>query len=125
MASILLAAAGSAIGGSIGGTILGISAVKIGAAVGTAVGSMLDSAIIASMQPGQRIEGARLENLAVTTSTEGAVIPRVWGRMRLGGNIIWATDFAEHVSASTTGGGKGGGPKVTTTSYSYTASFAV
>ena len=125
MASILLASAGSAIGASIGGGILGVSAATIGGAIGSAAGSLVDSWIVSQFTPGQRIEGARLENLAVTTSTEGAVIPRVWGRMRLGGNIIWATDFTEHVSISTSGGGKGGGPKVTTTSYSYTASFAV
>jgi GTA TIM-barrel-like domain/Putative phage tail protein len=53
------------------------------------------------------------------------VIPRVYGRMRIGGNIIWATDFTETISTTTQGGGKGGGPKVTTTAYLYTASFAV
>ena len=125
MASILLASAGSALGASIGGSILGVSAATIGGAVGSFAGSLVDSWIVSQLTPGQRIEGARLENLAVTTSTEGAVIPRVWGRMRLGGNIIWATDFTEHVSTSTSGGGKGGGQKVTTTSYTYTASFAV
>ncbi len=124
MASILLASAGSALGASIGGSILGVSAATIGGAVGSFAGSLVDSWIVSQLTPGQRIEGARLENLTVTTSTEGAVIPRVWGRMRLGGNIIWATDFTEHVS-TTTQGGKGGGPKVTTTSYTYTVSFAV
>lgn len=29
----------------------------------------------------------------ITSATEGAVIPRLYGRMRMGGNIIWATDF--------------------------------
>ncbi len=125
MASILLASAGSALGASIGGGILGVSSAVIGGAVGSIAGSLIDSWIVSQLTPGQRIEGARLENLAVTTSTEGAVIPRVWGRMRLGGNIIWATDFTEHVSTSTSGGGKGGGKKVTTTTYTYTASFAV
>ena len=125
MASILLASAGSALGASIGGGILGVSSAVIGGAIGSMAGTLIDSWIVSQFAPGQRIEGARLENLAVTTSTEGAVIPRVWGRMRLGGNIIWATDFTEHVSTSTQGGGKGGGPKVTTTTYSYTASFAV
>ncbi len=125
MASILLASAGSALGASIGGSILGVSAATIGGAVGSFAGSLIDSWIVSQLTPGQRIEGARLENLTVTTSTEGAVIPRIWGRMRLGGNIIWATDFTEHVSTSTSGGGKGGGQKVTTTGYTYTASFAV
>jgi len=53
------------------------------------------------------------------------VIPRVYGRIRIGGNIIWATDFREEVNTTTQGGGKGGGPKVQTTEYLYYASFAV
>jgi len=125
MASIVLAAAGQAIGASIGGAVLGVSAATIGGAIGSMAGSLVDSWIVSSLAPGQRIDGARLENLAVTTSTDGAVIPRVWGRMRLGGNIIWATDFTETVNTTTQGGGKGGGPKVTTTAYLYSASFAV
>lgn len=86
---------------------------------------MIDSWIISSLAPGQRIEGQRLDNLQITTSTEGALIPHIYGRMRIGGNIIWATDFTETISTTTQGGGKGGGPKVTTTAYLYTASFAV
>jgi len=125
MASILLASAGAAIGGSIGGAVLGVSAATIGGAIGSFAGSMIDSWIVSSLAPGQRIEGQRLENLQITTSTEGAIIPRVYGRMRIGGNIIWATDFTETVNTTTQGGGKGGGPTITTTAYLYSASFAV
>jgi hypothetical protein len=53
------------------------------------------------------------------------VIPRVFGRMRLGGNIIWATDFREETRTSSQGGGKGGAPKVKSTEFLYFASFAV
>lgn len=111
MASILLASAGAAIGGSIGGAVLGVSAATIGGAIGSFAGSMIDSWIVSSLAPGQRIEGQRLENLTLTTSTEGAVIPRIYGRMRIGGNIIWAADFTETVNTTTQGSGKGGGPK--------------
>ncbi|HHS94222.1 MAG TPA: hypothetical protein ENK63_02625, partial [Rhodobacterales bacterium] len=86
---------------------------------------VVDSWIVGSLQPDQRYEGVRLDSLRVTSATEGTAIPRVFARMRLGGNIIWATDFTEHVSTTTQGGGKGGGPKVTTSEYSYSASFAV
>ena len=125
MATLVLGLAGQAIGASIGGGILGISAGTIGGAIGTMAGSVVDSWIVGSLQPDQRYEGARLDSLRVTSATEGTTIPRVFGRMRLGGNIIWATDFTERVSTTTQGGGKGGGPTVTTTEYSYTASFAV
>jgi hypothetical protein len=129
MAAIVLGAAGAAIGGSIGGTLLGVSAVTIGGFIGSSVGSLVDEWIVSSLAPAQRIEGARLDGLRITSATEGAVIPRLFGRMRLGGNIIWATDFREEARTTTTtqGGGKGGGggAKVTTTEYLYYASFAV
>ena len=96
---------GSAIGGSIGGTILGLSGAVIGGGIGSLIGTAIDSRIIASFAPDQRQEGARLDELRVTSATEGAVIPRVYGRMRVGGNIIWATDFREVYSETRQGGG--------------------
>jgi len=41
------------------------------------MGSVIDSWIISSLAPTQRIESARLESLRITSSTEGAVIPRL------------------------------------------------
>jgi hypothetical protein len=126
MASIILAAAGSSIGGAVGGTFLGISAATIGGAVGSLAGAAIDSWLVASMAPTQRIAGQRLDTLQITSSTEGAVIPRVYGRMRVGGNIIWATDFREETRTTEQGGGKGGGGGGTeVTEYFYFASFAV
>jgi hypothetical protein len=124
MASLVLGAVGSALGAGFGGTILGLSGAAIGGMIGSSIGSVIDSALMASLSPGQRIEGARLDSLRITSATEGTVIPRLFGRMRLGGNIIWATDFVEEVNTSSSGG-KGGGPTVTTTEYLYSASFAV
>jgi hypothetical protein len=126
MATLILGAAGAALGSSIGGSILGVSAATIGGFIGSSIGSLADSWIVPSLAPAQRIEGARLDIQRITSSTEGAVIPRVFGRMRMGGNIIWATDFREETKTTTQGGGKGGGGgKVTTTEYLYYASFAV
>jgi hypothetical protein len=126
MATLVLGAAGAAIGGSIGGAILGVSAATIGGFIGSSIGSVVDSWIISSLAPTQRIEGARLDTLRITSATEGAVIPRLYGRMRMGGNIIWTTDFREETKTTTQGSGKGGGGgKVKTTEYLYYASFAV
>ncbi|PZX03196.1 baseplate multidomain protein megatron, partial [Celeribacter halophilus] len=126
MATLVLGAVGTAIGASFGtGMILGMSYAAIGGAIGSAVGSAVDAWIVQSMQPNQNYYGAQLESLKVTSSTEGAVIPQVYGRMRVGGNVIWATDFREEVNKETQGAGKGGGGKVTTTTYTYYASFAV
>ena len=125
MATIVLGAVGTAIGGGFGGAVLGLSGATIGGMIGAGVGSMVDSWIVSSLLPGQRIEGQRMDSLRVTSATEGVVIPRLFGRMRVGGNIIWATDFREEVNTTRQGGGKGGGPKVTSTEYLYYASFAV
>ncbi|MCB1371269.1 MAG: glycoside hydrolase TIM-barrel-like domain-containing protein [Rhodobacteraceae bacterium] len=128
MASIILAAAGTAIGGTVGGSILGVSAAAIGGAVGSIAGAAIDSWLVASMAPTQRIAGQRLDTLQITSSTEGAVIPRVFGAMRTGGNIIWATDFREETETTRQGGGGkggGGGGGTEVTEYFYYASFAV
>jgi hypothetical protein len=107
----ILGAVGSAIGGAFGGAILGFSGAAIGGFIGSTIGSVVDSWIVSSLAPAQRIEGARLDSLRITSSTEGAVIPRLFGRMRIGGNIIWATDFREEVNTTSQGGGKGSGPQ--------------
>ena len=125
MATLVLGAIGTAIGAGFGGTILGLSGAAIGGLIGSSVGSVVDSWIVGSLTPNQRIEGARLESLRVTSSTEGANIPRIFGRMRIGGNVIWATDFNETFRTESQGGGKGGGGGVTTTTALYSASFAI
>lgn len=103
MATLILSAVGTAIGGPIGG------------AVGALLGRAVDTAVIGT--PSR--DGPRLTELAVTTSSYGQPIPRVFGAMRLPGTIIWATDLLE---SSETSGGKGQ-PKTTT--YSYSISMAV
>jgi len=129
MATIAFALAGQAIGGSLAaGTFLGVAGQATvlgftGASIGGAIGSIAGSVIDAALAPTQHSEGQRLDVLTVTSATEGGVVPRVFGRMRVGGNLIWATDFTETVS--TTGGGKGGGSKISVTTYSYSANFAV
>ena len=126
MATLVLGAVGSAIGGAFGGAILGFSGAAIGGFIGSTVGSVVDSWIVSSLAPAQKIEGQRLDSLRITSAIEGAVIPRLYGRLRIGGNIIWATDFREETKTTTQGGGKGGGGgKVRTTEYLYYASFAV
>lgn len=104
MATLLLSAFGSLFGGPLGG------------AIGALVGRTVDRAIIGSPTR----EGPRLKELAVSTSSYGSSVPRVHGRMRVPGTIIWATDLIEHRDKQ--GGGKG---KPSVVSYSYSASLAV
>lgn len=75
------------------------------------------------------VEGTRVASSQITTAAEGSVIPRVYRRFRVGGQLIWATSFREEISVETTsqGGGKGSGPKqvTETTTYTYFCSFAI
>jgi hypothetical protein len=126
MASLLLSSAGAALGGSVFGPIGTIA----GRLVGAIAGNAIDHALFGSNTTRQ-VEGPRLSDLDVLASTEGAPIPRLYGRARLAGQVIWATSLEEVVSTSTdTGGGKGfggggGSVSTTTTTYSYFANFAV
>lgn len=104
MATLVFSGIGTMLGGPIGG------------AIGTLAGRQVDAALFG---PGGR-QGPRLKDLAVTTSTYGQIVPRHFGRMRVAGSIIWATELVEHDEAQ--GGGKG---TPGTTTYSYTANFAV
>ena len=129
MATLLLTAAGSALGGAVlpgGISLLGttIAGASIGSAAGGALGRVLDQTLFG---PGAQVrEGPRLQTLDIQTATEGAPVPRVFGRMRLAGQIIWSTRFRETATTERQGGkGIGGGPSVETTSFSYSVSFAV
>jgi len=116
MATIVLQAAGSLAGGLVGGPVGAV----IGRAIGAAAGSLIDHSLFGA---GKSRQGPRLTTLAGLASTEGAAVPRVYGRARVGGQMIWATRFLETASSGSVGGGKGGGPKQTT--YLYFANFAV
>jgi hypothetical protein len=82
--------------------------------------------------------GQRLQDIYLSGSSEDAPQRKLWGRMRLGGNIIWCSQFLETIVPNVTypspsggggGGGKGGGqsqpqPNVEFV-YHYSISFAV
>jgi Gene Transfer Agent (GTA)-like protein/putative tail protein len=133
MATLALAVAGAAAGSALlpaGVTILGatLTGAAIGAQVGAFAGSFVDRALFGASGQSRALEGPRLTELRVTGSSEGAPIPRLYGRARLGGQLIWATDFEEEVvTTSQSGGGKGGalGPQSKSAEYHYFASFAV
>lgn len=105
MATLVLSTVGRFLGGPIGG------------AIGAVLGNVLDRDVL--FKPRDR-EGPRLTGLQVQTSSYGTPLQRVFGTMRVGGCVIWSTDLIE--SKMRSGGGKG---QPGTTSYSYSASFAV
>jgi hypothetical protein len=104
MATIVFSAIGTLVGGPIGGAI--------GALAGRQVDAML-------FRPGTR-QGPRLTELNLSASSYGLPLPRQFGRVRTGGQVIWASDLTEQQSRQ--GGGKS---RPSTVSYSYAASFAV
>ncbi len=103
MATLVLTAAGSLLG-------------PIGGAVGALIGQAIDGRIL---KPGVR-EGPRLQDLRVQSSSYGTPVPKLFGTMRVAGTVIWSTDLVERRARQD--GGKG---RPSTTSYSYSASFAV
>jgi GTA TIM-barrel-like domain/Putative phage tail protein len=119
MATVVLQYAGTAVGTLLGGPIGG----AIGGTIGAVAGNIIDQKIFG---PGtQRREGPRLNDLRVMASEEGSAIPALWGRMRIAGQVIWATNLLETSNTTTQKSGGKGGPKVKTTTYSYFANFAV
>ena len=117
MATVVLQYAGAALGTLLGGPIGGI----VGRAVGGLAGAVVDGALFGSAT---HREGPRLNSLSVMASQEGAAVPVVYGRMRVAGQVIWATNILE-VASTSSQGGKGLGSQSTTTDYSYYANFAV
>ncbi|ODM44505.1 glycoside hydrolase TIM-barrel-like domain-containing protein [Cereibacter johrii] len=122
MATLLLAAAGSAIGAGFGGTVLGLTGAVIGRAIGATVGQMIDQRLMGAGS--QTVRTGRIERFRLMGAGEGAPVAQLFGRNRVAGQVIWASRFLERQSESS-GGGKGGGPRSTVVSYSYSVSLAI
>ncbi|MCP4824706.1 MAG: host specificity protein [Shimia sp.] len=121
MATVILAAAGAAIGGTVGGGLAGVSSVAIGRLAGATLGRVIDQGLMGAGS--DVVETGKLDRFRLTGSAEGAAQTRVFGRMRVAGQVIWATRFTETVTES--GGGKGAPSQPTTRSYSYSVSLAI
>ena len=114
MATIVLQAAGAALGSVFGpvGTILGRAA-------GALAGAAIDRALLTD-RPGTA--GSPLIGARIPGAEEGTAITRLYGTMRIGGTLIWATRFEESVQDERQGG-KASGPRVET--FRYAANLAV
>lgn len=110
---------------SIVGGILGAFLIPgVGASLGFAIGSALGGIIgqLAFPGKGTHVYGPRVNDMQVSSSAPGQVIPLLFGSMRLGGQIIWSTGLQE--KATTTSQSSKGMPSVTQTTYTYSVSFA-
>jgi hypothetical protein len=135
MATIALVAVGSAIGGALlpaGISFLGatLGGAMIGSQIGAMAGSYVDQALFGASGQTRPVHGPRLANLHVMASTEGAPVPRVYGRCRIGGQVIWASDIEEEVVTTSQpkrakGQARGAGGAQSQVEYRYYGNFAV
>lgn len=112
IATLLLGAAGAAVGSAVGGA----SGAKFGFSVGATLAGVL---FAPKLKPQER---GKLDDLRLTASQYGAIIPQVYGCGRVGGSIIWATDLTERVTKKKVGGK--GTKRQTVKNYEYFANFA-
>lgn len=120
MARLAVSLAGAAIGAAVGG--------PIGARIGFIAGSALGGVLFPPDGPPDQVnEGPRISDTRVQTSAYGQIMPAAYGKMRLAGNILWASPVREVIQENSQDvGGKGGsGSTVTSRSYTYYRSFAV
>lgn len=128
MATLVLQTVGSVVGGAVAGPI-GATVGRLAAGLG---GAAIDSALRPQASPRYAV-GPRLKSMDGVTSMEGAGVPRIYGRARIGGQMIWATRFLERASVSVSAaqqqssGGKGssGGAQTINIRYNYFANFAI
>lgn len=120
MATLLFSAVGAAVGSGFGGTVLGLSGAVIGRAVGATIGRSIDQRVLGG--GAEAVEVGRIDRLRLTGASEGAPVAQVWGRMRVGGQVIWATQFKENVTRRRSGKGT---PQPKVTEFSYSISLAI
>ncbi len=101
MATLILGAAGAGLGAVLGGPLGG----TIGRAAGGVAGALVDQRLLGG--GGRAVETAPAPGLRVQSGREGAPIPRVHGRIRVTGHVIWASEYRETFGRSV--GGKAGG----------------
>ena len=121
MATLVLRSAGAALGTALGGPLGGL----IGGAVGAVGGAVVDELLANALAP-RRAPAAELDTVAITHAEEGAPVRKLWGRMRVGGNVIWCTQFQAVTGKVKTPGASGKGFGSSTTKVtSFELSFAV
>lgn len=95
-----------------------------GALYGAQFGMMLGGFLDPPKTP--TINGPRLTDLTLQTSTYGAVIPRVYGTYAINGNVIWLENNQyQEILTKTRSSGKGGQSKPATRIATYFATFAI
>lgn len=124
MATVVFSALGAGLGSSIGGSLLGLSMTAVGRFAGAMIGRSIDNRL--SQGGSDVVESGKLDRIRLSSVGEGVPIPHVFGRTRIGGQVIWASNFHERIEKS--GGvsaAKGTPPEPTLKTYKYSVSLAV
>lgn len=117
----------SSVGQAVGGIVGGVIGFFVGGPTGALYGAQLGMMAGGLIDPpdGPVINGPRLDDLTVQTSTYGAFIPRNYGTVAQHGNIFWLQgDKLTETPRVEESGGKGG-PTTTTNTWDYSATFAL
>lgn len=117
-----MSSAGQIVGGVVGAVI----GFYVGGPVGAFQGAALGAGIGGVLDPpkGPTVEGPRLQDKGVQTSTYGTAMPRVYGTIGGAGNITQLeNNKLKETVRKQKQGGKGGGSTTTTKLYTYSATF--
>lgn len=123
MATLLLSAGGAALGGAFGGSFAGLTSGVVGKALGASFGALIDQRLTGvGSEP---VETGQVERFRMMGASEGAPLPRVFGRVRTGGQVIWSSRFLETVNTSRMRGKGGASGSQEVRSFNYSVSLAV
>ncbi|MGB4191012.1 MAG: glycoside hydrolase TIM-barrel-like domain-containing protein [Rickettsiales bacterium] len=119
MSSTITSQAGSILGNSLAGPM----GSAIGYGVGAALGQEYDQQRLGKNKRVPII--GKLSDLSIQTSTYGRMIPIIYGKAKIAGNIIWASNIKEERRDYYQRRSKFGGKSLASTEYSYSVSLAI
>jgi hypothetical protein len=98
------------------GSMVGMPA--LGAAAAMSLGSWL-------FPPKYETNVRQIKSVVGTSSVEGVPVPIIYGKVRVGGVILWTDKIKHHIEYTEVDSGKGGGSQTVSSREWYTISFAV
>lgn len=100
-----------------------LAAIAINLAI--AGGSMAVSYLLQPKVQGTSTDQGKLDDIRITGSEYGNLIPRVWGNVRLAGNVVWSSGIRHDILQYQSSGGKGAMPGTSTTTHVYKADLGL
>lgn len=88
-------------------------------------GSMVLQYLLQPKVKTQPTDKGKMDDIRITGSEYGTIIPRVRGKARIGGNLIFSTGITHTIQNTPSGGGKGVPQAPATRTHTYTTSIGV